>query len=129
MSAVLQRVDYSLQVQYLLTQWVAYRQRWKPDNGYPKAVSWIDDIKGAVGCWTDGEDYDNRIYSTEMMHVDGAVKSLQTDHQHAIYVVYLNELGPAVWRSGRKPMAEIKELCRVAEQQLVPILKARNVVY
>lgn len=129
MSAVLQRLGYAEQVQALLREWVAYRRRWKPDNGFPKAVCWIDEIKASVDCWTDSDDYDSRIYAAEMMHVDAAVRSLPTVYQHAIFVVYLNEAGPSVWRSGRKPMKEIKALCLVAEQQLIPALKARNVVY
>lgn len=129
MSAVLQRLSYSAQVQALLREWVAYRKRWKPNNGFPKAVCWIDEIKGAVDCWTNADDYDSRIYASEMLHVDAAIRSLPTIYQHAIFVVYLNESGPAVWRSGKKPMSEIRDLCSIAEQQLEPILKARNVVY
>ncbi len=129
MSAVLQRLSYIEQVRDLLRVWTAYRRRWRPDNGFPKAVCWIDEVRGGVDGWTDGADYDDRIYATEMSHVDTAVRCLEIPYQHAIFVVYLNEIGPAVWRSGRKPMGEIKLLCNVAEQQLIPILKARNVVY
>lgn len=131
MGAVLAVNSYGAieQVQYLLTAWVNYRKRWKPDNGLPHAVCWIDEVRGSIDGWTDGEDYDNRIYATEMRHVDEAIRTLASEYQHAIYVVYLNEIGPAVWRSGKKAMAEIRTLCDVAERQLVPLLKRRNVVF
>ena len=129
MSAVLQRLSYIDQVQALLREWTAYRRRWRPDNGFPKAVCWIDEVRGTVDGWTDGADYDAKIYAAEMAHIDSAIRSLPMIYQHAIFVVYLNEVGPSVWRSGKKPMAEIKAICIAAEQQLIPVLKARNVVY
>lgn len=109
--------------------WVAYKKRWRPDNGLPSAVNWIDEVKGCVDGWTDGEDYDNRIYATEMRQVDEAVKCLPHDFQHALFVVYLNEAGPAVWRSAKKQMSEIRRLSDCAEQHLIPLLRARNVVW
>lgn len=109
--------------------WVAYKRRWRPDNGLPSAVSWIDHVRGTFDSYAEAEDYDSRIYATEMRHLDEAIRCLTTTFQHALFVVYLNEAGPAVWRSGRKPMSEIKQLCDCAEQHLVPLLRARNVVY
>lgn len=117
------------QVRDLLRAWVAYRRRWRPDNGLPSAVCWIDEVMGAIDGWTDGDDYDSRIHATEMRHVDEAIRSLSSDHQHALFVIYLGEIGPAVWRSGRKPMGEIRTLCDAAERHLVPLLKRRNVVF
>lgn len=129
MSAVLERQPAEAQVRELLRMWVAYKRRWRPDNGLPSAVCWIDEVRGTVDGWADGDDYDCRIYATEMRHLDEAIRSLSSDHQHALFVVYLNESGPAVWRSAKKPLSEIRKLCDVAEQHLVPILRARNVVW
>lgn len=130
MSAVYltRRATYLDQVQWLLRAWAAYKRRWRPDNGLPSAVNWIDRVRGAVDGWCDSDDYDDRIYATEMRHVDEAVKGLSADHQNAIAVVYLNEIGPAVWRSGKRPMNEIRSLCNAAEMVLVPILRRRDVV-
>jgi hypothetical protein len=113
----------------LLLSWVVYRRSWNPHIGYRSAVPWIDQVDGAVGCWTSGDDYDAKIKAAEMRQVDEAVRALAPNHQNAIFVVYLNEAGPAVWRSARKPMAEIRALCEEAERLLVPALRRRDVVF
>jgi len=115
-------------VQSLLRDWVRYRRAWRPDNGYPRAVAWIDHVKGHIDGWTTGEDYDDKIHTVTMRHVDEAVKSLPSDCQHALNVIYLREIGPAVWRSGRKPMAEIRRICDQAESMLIPMLRRRDVL-
>lgn len=112
----------------LLLSWVAYRRGWSPHIGYMSAVPWIDQLLGTYDSYSDDDDYDRRIRATEMRHVDEAIRALTPDHQNAIYVVYLNEAGPAVWRSGRKPMSEIRALCEDAERLLVPALRRRDVV-
>jgi hypothetical protein len=115
-------------VRALLREWTAYRRRWSPDIGYPHAVPWLDEVRGSVDGWTEGADYDLKIKANEMRQVDEAVRlELSHDHQHAIFVVYLNEVGPAVWRSARKPMPEIRRLCEEAELRLVPLLRRRDI--
>lgn len=113
-------------VRYLLREWTHYRRRWRPHIGLPGAVAWLDEIRGGVDGWTEGEDYDIKIRANEMRQVDEGVRELACDHQHAIAVVYLNESGPAVWRSARKPMNEIRNLCVEAEFRLVQILRRRH---
>jgi hypothetical protein len=115
-------------VRGLLRDWVRYRRGWRPDNGYPHAVAWIDQVKGHFDSWTEDEDYDIRIRQAQMRHVDEAVAGLPSECRHAIAVVYLNEAGPAVWRSARKPMGEIRELCSRAEAMLIPLLRRRDVL-
>lgn len=128
MSIVDHRYDPLARVSGLLKEWVQYRKSWKPDIGLPGAVAWLDEVRGGVDGWTEGEDYDRRIYSNDMRHVDQAISNdLSSDHRHAIFVVYLNEAGPAVWRSARKPMSAIRALCLEAEIRLVPLLRRRDV--
>lgn len=116
-------------VRALLREWVQYRRRWAPHIGLPGAVAWLDQVRGGVDQWTEGEDYDAKIYANDMRQVDQAINNdLTTEHRHAIFVVYLNEIGPAVWRSGRKSMKDIRVLCDQAEVRLVPILRRRDVV-
>ena len=133
MSAVLAvRIEpertYEASVRALLKEWASYRRGWSPHIGYRGAVSWLDQIKGCVDSYAEAEDYDRRILAAEMRHVDEAVRALSANHQHAIGVVYLNEAGPAVWRSAKKPMTEIRALCDEAERLLVPALRKRDVV-
>lgn len=127
MAAVMKQ-DLGAVVRSLILDWVRYRRGWRPDNGYPRAVPWLDQIKGHVDGWTDADDYDARIHAAHMRHVDEAIKSLPADCQHAINVVYLREIGPAVWRSARKPMKEIVDICEQAENLLIPILRRRDVI-
>ena len=130
MSAVLETTQPSLlkTIRELLHEWTRYRRGWRPDNGYPHAVPWINQIRGHVDGWTEGDDYDLRIRAVQMRHVDEAIKALPGECQHAIAVVYLNEIGPAVWRSARKPMAEIRIICERAEVLLIPALRRRDVI-
>lgn len=115
-------------VRMLLSEWARYRRGWKPDNGYPKAVPWLDHVRGHVDGWTQDEDYDAALYAMRMRHVDQAVKNLLVDQQHAIGVVYLNEIGPLVWRSNRKPMNEIRAICERAEVALIPVFRRRDLI-
>lgn len=130
MSAVLAMVchDPLKRVRSLLRDWVAYRRRWAPHIGFPPGVSWLDEVRGGVDGWTTGEDYDEKILAAEMRAVDMAVgNDLSSDYRHAIFVVYLNELGPAVWRSTKKPMSEIRRLCEEAEVRLIQLLRRRDI--
>lgn len=120
--------DAAAMVRVLLKEWVAYRKGWSPHIGYPGAVPWIERFDAGVDGWTDGDAYDSKIRAIQMRHVDEAIRDLAADYQHAIFVVYLNEIGPAVWRSSRKPMAEIRALCADAERRLVTALRSRDVV-
>ena len=115
-------------VRGLLKDWVRYRRGWRPDNGYPHAVPWIDQVKGHFDSWTEGDDYDIRIHATNMRHVDEAINALPNEFRHALFVVYLNEAGPAVWRSNRMSMEQIKGLCVRAEGLLIPALRRRDVL-
>ena len=115
-------------IRALLREWVDYRRAWAPRIGLPGAVAWLNQVRGGVDGWTEGEDYDRRILANDMRQIDQAINNdLSAEHRHAIFVVYLNELGPAVWRSGRKPMVEIRALCDQAEAKLVGILRRRDV--
>ena len=115
-------------IRALLREWVDYRRAWAPHIGLPGAVAWLNQVRGGVDGWTEGEDYDRRILANDMRQIDQAINNdLSAEHRHAIFVVYLNELGPAVWRSGRKPMVEIRALCDQAEAKLVGILRRRDV--
>jgi hypothetical protein len=116
-------------VRYWLRQWVAWRRGWAPDNGHRHSVPWLDQIKGHIDSYAEDDDYDIRIRAHALREVDQAIdRDLSTDHRHAVMVVYLREIGPAVWQSGRKPMHEIRALCQRAELALVPSLRRRNVV-
>lgn len=116
-------------VRWYLHEWVRWKRSWRPDIGYPHAVPYVDGMRGSrpMDGYDDPEGDDLRIHAVEMRQVDDAVtRDLTADQQHAVMVVYMLEVGPAVWHSGRKPMAEIKALCERAELALLPALRRRN---
>ena len=118
------------QVQYLLREWRRWKASWWPQNGFPSAVPYVDSMHGSrpMDGYDDPDGDDLRIKAAEMRAVDKLVDGLSSPHKAAIGVVYLNEIGPAVWRSAKKPMAEIRALCEEAERLLVPALRKRDVV-
>jgi len=116
-------------VQDILRDWTRWRSRWRPKLGYPRGVCWIDEIRGAIDSYAEAEDYDQRIDAHVMRAVDRAVEDDLTREQRcALHVVYLNEIGPAAWRSNRVPLEEVRRLCNEAETRLIPALRRRNVL-
>jgi hypothetical protein len=116
-------------VRYYLRQWVSWRRGWFPHLGAPSSVPYIDAMVGSrpMDGYDDPDGDDARIHAETMRQVDQAIeRDLTADHKHAIIVVYMREAGPAVWRSNRKPMSEIRSLCWQAEQALIPLLRRRD---
>ena len=115
-------------VQKLLRDWRYWKRGWKPDLGYPHAVPYIHQMRPIFDSYTEGEDYDRIIDTAEMRAVDAAVeKDLTPPQRAAVLLVYLNEIGPAVFRSNRMPMDQAKRLCYEAELALIPALRRRDV--
>lgn len=115
-------------VQDLLRQWARWDRRWKPKHGYPSAVPYLDNIRPTVDSYSEGEDYDEEIDAAAMKSIDQALEHDLTRHQAiAIRMTYLNEVGPAVWRSNRVPRAQVRRLCEEAELALIPALRRRHV--
>jgi hypothetical protein len=119
-------------VRYYLRQWVRWRRFWRPGLGYPRSVPFVDVMRGSrpMDGYDDMDGDDARIHAETMRQLDQAIENdLGSDAKHALLVVYMREVGPAVWRSGRKSMQEIKALAWQAERDLVPILRRRNVLF
>ena len=115
-------------VRDLLKQWRRWKRRWWPHLGYPSSVPYIDEMRPIYDSYTEGEDYDEIINAEVMRQMDQAIeKDLTPNERIAISIVYLNEIGPAVWRSNRVPKAQAYRLCREAEVALIPALRRRNV--
>jgi hypothetical protein len=118
-------------VRYYLRQWVSWKRGWFPHLGAPSSVPFIDSMLGSrpMDGYDDPDGDDSRIHAATMRQVDQAIeRDIKPDCRHAIMVVYMNEQGPAVWRSNRKPMHEIRALCWLAEQELVYALRRRDLV-
>lgn len=115
-------------VRELLRDWCRWKRGWWPHLGYPGAVAYIDQMRSTFDSYTEGEDYDRIIDAATMNAVDRAIeKDLTPAHRAAVMVVYLNELGPAVWRSNRVPLTQVHRLCDEAERALVVALRRREV--
>lgn len=117
-------------VRYLLHEWVRWRKRWRPQYlGYPGQVPYLHQIRATVDTTSEPDDYDEKIELFQMRAIEQAIQNeLKASQRHALHVVYLNEEGPAVWRSGRMPMKEIRRFAADAEVALVPILKRLNIL-
>ena len=109
------------QVQDLLREWRRWKRSWWPENGYPKAVPYVDSMHGSrpMDGYDDPEGDDARIHAAQMRTVDKLVDGLTPAHKAAIGVVYMNEIGPAVWRSNRLPHSQVKRIAAEAERLLV----------
>ncbi len=115
-------------VRQLLYQWSRWDRRWSVKLGYPSAVPYVDGIKGTINSYMEGEDYDQVIDTATMRSVDKAIQDDLTRAQSiAVRITYLNEIGPAVYRSNRIPREQVKRLCEEAELALIPAFRRRNV--
>ena len=108
--------------------WARWVGAWRPNIGQMTAVPWLDSIRGSVDSYTDAEDYDERINAAVVRRVDESVRGLPAPQRHAIRIKYLNEIGPAVWRSNRIPEAQVRRLAAEAELALVEALRLKDVV-
>jgi hypothetical protein len=120
--------DAEAMVRVLLKEWVAYRKGWSPHIGYPGAVPWIERFNAGVDGWTEGRTTTTRSERSRCATSTRRSATWRPTTSTRSIVVYLNEVGPAVWRSSRKPMVEIRALCAEAERRLVVALRSRDVV-
>jgi hypothetical protein len=74
-----------------------------------------------VDGWAEAEDYDERIYACQMRHIDQAVRSLSSDHQHAINVEYLNELGTCCLEVGEEDQGRGQDVVRSSRARFGPL--------
>lgn len=115
-------------VRELLRDWRRWKRGWWPNLGFAGAVPYIDQMRPMFDSYTEGEDYDRLIDASTMLAVDQAVeKDLTPSQRAAVMVIYLNEIGPAVWRSNRVPLSQVWRLCEEAERVLVVALRRRDV--
>lgn len=117
-------------VRYHLRKWVGWKRGWFPYLGAPSSVPYVDSMRGSrpMDGYDDPDGDDARIHAETMRQVDQAIeRDITHDQKHGILVVYMREAGPAVWRSNRKPMSEIKRLCWDGELALIPAFRRRNI--
>lgn len=113
-------------VRFFLRQWRRWVQAWKAPLGLSPAVNWVSCMVPYVSC---GETICDEVDSIIMRCVDAAVESLEPSKRAALRIVYLNEIGPAVFRSGRMERGEVRRLCDEAERDLIPMLRRKGVVF
>ena len=115
-------------VRDLLRDWRRWKRGWWPHLGLPGAVPYFNQMRPTFDGYTEGDDYDRLIDAATMLAVDQAVeKDLTPSQRMAVKVIYLNEIGPAVWRSNRLPVSQVRRLCEEAELLLVVSLRRRDV--
>ena len=129
MGAVEQEKKSEIQsVRELLRDWARWTRRWRPSLNSLSSVPYLDNMLPTIDSYAEGEDYDEEINAVVMLAVDHAVeRDLTRPQSIAIRMTYMNEIGPAVWRSNRIPVEQVKVLCQEAEFALIPALLRRNV--
>lgn len=60
--------------------------------------------------------------------VDTEVEGLPTMKRAAVRLIYLREMAPAVFRSGRMTLEEAAMLCNAAEIEMIPRLRVKGVM-
>ena len=68
------------------------------------------------------------IQSATMRSLSACIRQLNGHQINSINVIYLRELGPAVWRSGRISRSQIKRICDEAEIALISLMKKADVL-
>jgi hypothetical protein len=76
----------------------------------------------------DGTDQEAETDQWILRAVDAEIESLGSLKRAAVRLVYLREVMPAAFRSGRLSMEEAVRLCNEAEVEMIPGLRKRNVV-
>jgi hypothetical protein len=77
---------------------------------------------------TESDDREERVSSHVMTAIDAEVESLPSMLRAALKLVYMNEMGPDVFKHNRMSKAEAAHLCDRAERAMLPGLARRGVV-
>jgi hypothetical protein len=121
------KADTALEeLRYLLTQWRRWVRGWQAPLGYPSASPFVRIMRPSVA-W-DGTDQEAETDQWILRAVDAEIESLGSLKRAAVRLVYLREVMPAAFRSGRLSMEEAVRLCNEAEVEMIPGLRKRNVV-
>lgn len=134
MSAVLKE-DRSLDdLRYYLRAWRAWVRSWRAPLGVPSATPIVQLMRPVVA-WDSSADQHaqadeiaDEVGGHILRAIDAEVESLPTLKRAALRLVYLNEVLPAVFHSGRMSREEVRRLCAEAEVEMVPRLRVRGVV-
>lgn len=109
-----------------LRDWARWVRGWRPPLGFPTHVPYLHEMRPTVA--PDSEDVTGPD-PWVMQKVDECVCALKPPIlSHAIRIRYLNEIGPAVFRSGRAGKDDIKQLANAAEIKLIPMVEEKGVV-
>lgn len=127
MLVLMQKTDSALEeLRYLLTQWRRWVKSWQAPLGYPSQSPFVRIMRPAVA-W-DGQDQESETDQWILRAVDAEIESLPNLKRAAVRLIYLREVLPAVFRSGRMSAEEATRLCNEAEYEMIPGLRKRGVV-
>lgn len=108
---------------------------WRPKLGYPPEAPYVRLMRPAVSVGNAEDNYADSYWDSSeeadewiLKAIDAEVESLDAIKRAAVRMVYLREIGPAVFRLNRISMEEAARLCDLAELEMVPRLRAKGVV-
>ena len=113
-------------VRYYLRAWRSWCLSWRPHLGYPQSC--LSQLMAPAPAWDSEEDqtaeFDARLaeIGDYVLHrIDQCVDSLPRMQRSCVRFVYLRE-------SCTLSSTEARRICGEAEKQLVPMLRAKNVL-
>ena len=121
-------------VQYYLRAWRIWTRNWRPQLWWPNQVPLVK-IMVPIVSWDSAEDQnaqadaaDEQISEYILEAVNCEVEALEVMKCAAVHLVYLNETGPAVYRSGRMSLEKAAQLCDEAEREMIPRLRTKGII-
>lgn len=115
-------------LRYYLRAWSRWVRAWRAPLGLPSCVSMVGQMLPSVSGWSHDEDIDDSINAHVLREIDREIERLPALERAAVKLFYLNEVLPAVFRSNRMTMVQMRELCIRAEREMLPKLIVRGVV-
>jgi hypothetical protein len=122
MSAVLNDARDIQTLRYYLRLWVRHERGWRADLGHRHAVNWVGHVMGGVAYADEGDEAEEMYGPADRKILTGiitAVEDLPARERAALRLIYLREVGPAVYRNGRLDMKEAGQLCEIAERKIL----------
>ena len=113
-------------LRYYLRAWRAWTRAWRAPLNYSSCVPWLR-VMPPTPAW-EAQDDDHQVDAYILRAISAEVESLPALKRAAVRLVYMNEVLPAVFRSGRMKRDEVFRLCDEAELEMIPKLRVRGVV-
>lgn len=118
-------------LRYYLKAWRGWVRSWREKLGYPSEAPFVRLCRPVVEWGGEDSGYHERSEEVDewiIKAIDTEVENLPVLKRAAVRLIYLREVGPAMFRSGRMSIEEASRLCDLAERDMVPKLRDKGIV-